>query len=60
MKRNNMKKYPEIKITVQCWDESVTHRIKWDSNAKRYKDIFKSILRFNWFKDEIIKKDLWL
>jgi len=55
-----MKPIPEIKITVDCDGESVTHRIKWEANLNRYKEIFKSILRFNWFKDDVIKKQIWL
>lgn len=57
MKKNNM--YPEIKITVECWDESMTHKIKWTSSAKQYREVFKSILRFNWFKEDAIKKEIW-
>lgn len=51
--------YPEVKITVECWWETVAHTIKWESNINRYMDIFKSILRFNWYKEDIIKKELW-
>ena len=51
---------PEVKITVESNWESVTHRIKWESNVKRYKNIFRSILRFNWYKEDIIIKELWL
>jgi oligoribonuclease (3'-5' exoribonuclease) len=52
-------KFPEVKIIVECNWESVTHKIKWEASLNRYKDIFKSILRFNWYKEDIIKKELW-
>ena len=51
---------PEVNIIVECDWESVSHKIKWVSNMNRYKSIFKSILRFNGFKEDVIEKELWV
>lgn len=48
-----------IKITVECNWDSIVHNIKWQSNIKKYKEVFKSILRFNWYKEDIIIKEIW-
>lgn len=51
---------PIVIITVECDWEKVSHEIKWKANIKRYMDVFKSILRFNWYKEDIINKELWV
>ena len=51
---------PDIKIEVINWEESLSFNIKWESNLYRYEDVFKSILRFNWFSDDVISNiSLW-
>ena len=49
----------KVKITVECNWDTVTHIINWTSNIKKYKDVFKSILKFNWYKEDIIIKEIW-
>ena len=49
----------DIYITVECNWESVSHKIKGHSNMDRYKNVFKSILRFNGFKEDVIEKEIY-
>jgi len=58
-KNKTMKEYPGITITVECDWEEVVHKIKWASSIGNYMKVFKSILRFNWYKEDKIKEKLW-
>ena len=52
-------KIPETKITIDNNWEVIVFNLKWDTSLLRYKDLFRTILQINWFKEDKIKK-LWL
>lgn len=49
--------FPNVKISCSRWAEKRLYQIEWSSELYKYNNIFQEILRFNWFKESVIKNN---